>query len=63
MIEEERSCQDMVIQLVAVKSAISQIAMTALSHQLIRCLKTQIQEGQSIETVPDKFMEIFKKLA
>jgi DNA-binding FrmR family transcriptional regulator len=62
MIEEERSCQDMVIQLVAVKSAISQIAMTALSNQLLHCLTTELQEGRPVENLQQKFTEIFKKL-
>ncbi|MGE5583778.1 MAG: metal-sensitive transcriptional regulator [Bacillota bacterium] len=62
MITEERSCQDMVIQLVAVKSAISQIAMTVLSNQFIHCLKTEIAAGKPVEKVSDNFAEIFKKL-
>jgi CsoR family transcriptional regulator, copper-sensing transcriptional repressor len=63
MIEEERSCQDMVIQLIAVKSAIAQVAMTALSNQLIHCLAAEINEGNSIEKVHENFKEIFKKLS
>jgi CsoR family transcriptional regulator, copper-sensing transcriptional repressor len=62
MIEEERSCQDMVIQLVAVKAAISQIALAALSNQLIHCLTTEINAGNSVEKINEKFIEIFKKL-
>jgi CsoR family transcriptional regulator, copper-sensing transcriptional repressor len=63
MIEEERSCQDMVIQLVAVKSAIAQIAMAALSNQLIHCLASEMKEGKPVEKINEKFIEIFKKLA
>lgn len=63
MVEEERSCQDLVIQLVAVKEAVTQIALTALSNQLVHCLQTEIKEGRSAEGVIEKFKEAFKKLA
>ena len=63
MVEEERACQDLVIQLVAVKAAISQIALSVLSNQLIHCLTEDLTQGRSTETVTDKFMEIFKKLS
>lgn len=63
MVEEERSCQDLVIQLVAAKEAITQVAITALSNQLIYCLKTEINQGQSGESVTEKFIQAFKKLS
>lgn len=62
MIEEERSCQDLIIQLVAVKNAIAQIAVTALSKQMVHCLATDIQDGKSVEMTADNFLEVFKKL-
>ena len=62
MIEEDRSCQDLAIQLVAVKSAIAQIAVTVLSNQLVHCLATDIQDGKSVEMTTDNFVEILKKL-
>lgn len=63
MVEEERSCQDLVIQLVAVKEAITQVAITALSNQLVHCLQREINEGRSEEGVIEKFIQAFKKLA
>lgn len=63
MVEEERSCQDLVIQLVAVKEAVTQIALTALSNQLVHCLQTELQAGRSGEAIIEKFKEAFKKLA
>ena len=63
MVEEERTCQDLVIQLVAVKAAISQIAVSVLSNQLVHCLTDEITEGKSVEAVTEKFIEIFKKLS
>lgn len=62
MIEEERSCQDLIIQLVAVKEAVSQIAVAALSNQLVYCLTTEIAEGKQVDHLSEKFVEVFKKL-
>lgn len=62
MIEEERSCQDLVIQLVAAKEAISQVAVATLSNQLVRCLTMEIAEGNPVDSISEKFIDIFKKL-
>lgn len=61
MIEEERSCRDLVIQLVAVKEAIVQVALTALSNQLVHCL--QEKETSDREQILDRFIDVFKKLS
>lgn len=63
MLDERRSCQDLIIQLVAVKEAVSQIAVTVLSQQLVHCLTVEIAEGKSTEDVAARFMEVFKKLS
>ncbi|HOJ78336.1 MAG TPA: metal-sensitive transcriptional regulator [Bacillota bacterium] len=63
MIEEERSCQDLVMQLVAVKSAITQVALTALSNQFIHCLSEAEVNGEPTAQITAKFIEIFKKLS
>lgn len=63
MIEEERSCQDLVMQLVAVKSAITQVALTALSNQLVHCLSEAQANGEPTAQLTAKFIEIFKKLS
>jgi DNA-binding FrmR family transcriptional regulator len=61
MVEDGRSCHDLAIQLVAVKAAITQIAVTALSNQLVHCLRDAGEE--SIETITAKFVDVFKKLS
>ncbi|MCL6589414.1 MAG: metal-sensitive transcriptional regulator [Firmicutes bacterium] len=63
MIEEGRACQDLVVQLVAVKAAISQIAMAALSNQLVHCLSREIAAGKPTDKISEQFIEIFKKLS
>ena len=63
MIAEERSCQDLMIQLAAVKEAITQVGVTVLSKQLVRCLTTELAAGNKIDRVSEQFLEAFKKLA
>jgi DNA-binding FrmR family transcriptional regulator len=63
MMEEDRSCQDLVIQLAAVKAAIAQIALAVLSHQMVHCLTTELENGRPVELVTERFVEIFKKLS
>ncbi|HBG15309.1 MAG TPA: transcriptional regulator [Firmicutes bacterium] len=61
MIEEDRSCQEVVFQVAAVKSAVVQVAMTILSHQLASCISQELSKGGSPEQAMEKFTEVFKK--
>mgnify|MGYP000954050350 CR=1 FL=1 len=61
MLEEDRSCQEVVVQVSAVKSAVVQVAMIALSHQLATCLSQELAKGGSPDLAMTRFMEAFKK--
>ncbi|NLW55161.1 MAG: metal-sensitive transcriptional regulator [Firmicutes bacterium] len=61
MIDEERSCQEIVFQVSAVKSAVVQVAMTILSYQLSSCVVQELVKGRSPEQAMEKFAEVFKK--
>ncbi len=61
MIEEDRSCQEIVFQVSAVKSAVVQVAMTILSYQLSSCVVQELARGSSPEQAMEKFAEVFKK--
>jgi DNA-binding FrmR family transcriptional regulator len=61
MIEEDRSCQEIVFQVSAVKSAVVQVAMTILSYQLSSCVVQELTKGSSPEQAMEKFAEVFKK--
>lgn len=61
MIDEDRPCQEIVFQVAAVKSAVVQVAMTILSHQLSSCVAQELAKGGSPELAMDKFAEVFKK--
>lgn len=63
MIEEERSCQEIMMQLAALKSAVVQVAMTMLSNQMGACIKQEISRGGDPDTALAKFMEVFKKFS
>lgn len=63
MIEEERSCQEVMMQLAALKSAVVQVAMTMLSNQMGSCLKQELSKGGDPDTALAKFMEVFKKFS
>ena len=61
MLEEDRSCQEIVVQVSAVKSAVVQVAMIALSNQLATCLCQEMAESGSPDLAVARFMEAFKK--
>ncbi|HHZ19661.1 MAG TPA: metal-sensitive transcriptional regulator [Firmicutes bacterium] len=63
MIEEERSCREVILQLAAVKSAVVQVAMTILSHEMVDCLARKTGSEQDREGALDRFMELFKKFS
>jgi DNA-binding FrmR family transcriptional regulator len=63
MIEEDRSCQEVMMQLAALKSAVVQVAMTMLSNQMGSCLKQELSKGGDPDTALAKFMEVFKKFS
>lgn len=63
MITEERGCQDVLIQLAAVKSAVVQTAMTIIGTQLTRCVKESEASGRSPDEAMERFMEVFKKFS
>ena len=62
MIEEERPCEEVMLQLAAVKAAVVQAAMKILESQLSYCLKNWEKE-KNIEEKWHNLMEIFRKFA
>ena len=63
MIEDERACHDVLIQLAAVKAAVVQAAMTILSTELAQCVQEGSASGRMDRAALDKFMEVFKKFS
>jgi DNA-binding FrmR family transcriptional regulator len=61
MIQEQRSCGEVVIQLAAIKAAISQVAMTTLACHLADELTEGLADGKELKDIMADFMQIFRK--
>ena len=60
MIEEDRYCGDILIQLLAVNKALDSLENIILDSHLERCITNQIKEGDT--EVTKEIMELFKKI-
>lgn len=63
MIEEGRTCEDVVTQLAAVRSALDQVGLLFISCQMQECMNKGESEGRSREESLEKLMKLFLKLA
>lgn len=63
MIVDGRACQDVLIQLAAVKAAVVQAAMTILSTQLAQCVQERADGKNPPQGALEQFMEVFKKFS
>lgn len=63
MVEEDRSCRDVMLQLAAVKSAVVQVAMTILSNEMASCIARETAKGADPEEALGEFMDVFKKFS
>ena len=60
MIDEDRYCKDVLLQISAVKSAVTNLGYVILKEHLESCVTDQIKEGN--DEVYDEVMEIIKRL-
>ena len=60
MIEEDRYCGDVLIQLSAVNSSIKSLSIKMLEKHLKHCVKNQVLEGK--DEALDEVTELMKKL-
>ncbi|BCV22576.1 metal-sensitive transcriptional regulator [Moorella sp. Hama-1] len=60
MIEENRSCSDIIMQLSAIKAAISQVGASVLSTYLASCLEADIEE-EKVKKALAEFTPLLKK--
>lgn len=61
MIEDNRYCGDVLIQLAAVDAAVKAVSREVLQNHLETCVVEQIQRGNT--EVVDEVMRLFKKLS
>lgn len=60
MVDDDRYCGDILIQLLAVNKALQSLENMILESHLERCITNQIKEGNT--EVTKEIMELFKKI-
>lgn len=63
MIDENRSCSDVVIQLAAVKAAINRVGFSVLACHLANSIQENMEQGKELNESLDDFMKVFKKFS
>ncbi|MCL5935256.1 MAG: metal-sensitive transcriptional regulator [Firmicutes bacterium] len=63
MIEEERNCGEIVIQLAAIKSAVNRVGFSVLGCHLASCIEEGISRGNEPEQSLAEFMSVLKKFS
>ncbi|HBV99432.1 MAG TPA: transcriptional regulator [Desulfotomaculum sp.] len=63
MIQEGRSCGDIVIQLAAIKAAVNRVGTTVLACHLADQIEGALQEERDVRESLEEFMSIFKKFS
>jgi len=61
MIQEERNCADIVIQLAAIKAAVSRAGANGLACYLAECVEEGLENKREIKDVLKELMPTFKK--
>ena len=59
MIEEDRYCNDVLIQLVAVESSVKSLSNQVLENHLLTCISNEIEKG-NLEVI-DELISLFKR--
>ncbi len=60
MIEDDRYCDDVLTQMLAVNKALESLENVILEKHLERCISNQIKEGNT--EVTEEIMNLFKKM-
>lgn len=63
MIQEQRNCGEIVIQLAAIKSAINRVGMSVLGCHLAEKIEEGMAEGKGLKESMEEFMNILKKFS
>jgi len=63
MVEEGRRCEDIMIQLLAVRSSIDQVALQVLSDQIDNCLSPQATVDPEMKRTLQEAVKLWAKLA
>lgn len=61
MMEEERYCVDILVQISAVRGALNQVALNIIENHTKGCVKRSIRAGDE-EQVVEELMDVLRKL-
>lgn len=63
MIEDCRSCGDIVIQLAAIRAAVNRVGITVLACHMADKIENDVREGKDVKESLTEFMSLFKKFS
>lgn len=61
MLEEHRSCMEILSQITAIKSALDGVAMIVLENEATRCFETTLDKNPSREQALKDFISLIRK--
>lgn len=62
MVEEDRYCIDILVQISAIQSALKNVGFSITERHLNHCVSHAIQQGDGQETI-DELMDVMKQLS
>ena len=62
MMDEEKKCEDIFLQLVAIRSAVHKVSVIVGQRYAKTCMVNAIEEGEDLETVQNRAIATIMKL-
>ncbi|WP_425802496.1 metal-sensitive transcriptional regulator [Desulfitobacterium sp. Sab5] len=62
MIEEGKTCEEILLQLVAIRSAVQKVSVVVAQHYANTCMLEALEKGQNQQEVMNKAVETLLKL-
>jgi len=63
MIEDRRSCSDIVTQIAAIRAAVNRVGITVLTCHIADIIENNVREGKDVKDSLTEFMSLFKKFS
>ena len=63
MVEEDRYCIDLLVQLSAAQAALGQVSLQLIEDHTKGCVRRAIRDGEGEEEVIEELMDVLKTLA
>ncbi|MFD1708183.1 metal-sensing transcriptional repressor [Siminovitchia sediminis] len=62
MVEEDRYCMDILVQLSAIQSALKQVGYTVTERHMKHCVSDAVKSGEGTETI-EELMRVLKQIS